>query len=455
MVLTSSATSGNQWFRDGAIIAGATNATYTANQSGAYTVVSTSTSGCASAASIANTVTVNPLPATPTISAASTTSFCIGGSVVLTSSATSGNQWFKDGAIITGATNATYTANQSGAYTVVSTSASGCASAVSIANTVTVNPLPATPTITAATATSFCIGGSVVLTSSAASGNQWFKGGAIITGATNATYTANQSGSYTVRTTNTNGCASAASTATTVTVNPLPATPTITATTPTSFCIGGSVVLTSSAASGNQWFKDGAIITGATNATYTATQSGNYTVKISNANGCESTSANTTVTVNAIPTKATITQSGADLISSSNTGNIWFKDADQIAGATDKTYRPLVSGYYRVQIRLNGCSGPMSDPYFYLVTSVVNTNTSSDSYKLFPNPVKDKFLIDAGTSIHKISYQIFDANGRRILSNSFTKSVVVDLSKLNSGTYTILITNTKTLKQESKQIIKQ
>jgi len=312
-----------------------------------------------------------------------------------------------------------------------------------------------TPAITAATATSFCIGGSVVLTSSAATGNQWFKDGAIITGATNITYTATQSGNYTVRTTNTSGCESALSTATTVTVNPLPATPTITAATATSFCIGGSVVLTSSAATGNQWFKDGAIITGATNTTYTASQSGNYTVRTTNANGCESTSVNTTVTVNAIPTKATITQTGADLISSSNTGNLWFKDADQIAGATDKSYRPLVSGYYRVQIRLNGCAGPMSDPYFYLVTSVVNTNTSSDSYKLFPNPVKDKFLIDAGISIHKINYQIFDTNGKRMMSNTFSKNIMVDISRLNSGTYTILITNTKTLKQESKQIIKQ
>jgi hypothetical protein len=215
------------------------------------------------------------------------------------------------------------------------------------------------------------------------------------------------------------------------------------------------VVLTSSTSTGNQWFRDGAIITGATNAIYTATQSGAYSVKIANANGCESSSTNTIVTVNPIPTKATITQTGADLISSSNNGNQWFKDADLITGATNPSYRPLVSGYYRVQVRLNGCSGPISDPYFYLVTSVVNTNTSSDIYKLFPNPVKDKFLIDAGTSTHKISYQIFDANGRRIMSNSFTKSVVVDLTKLNSGTYTILITNTKTLKQESKQIIKQ
>ncbi|MFN7013415.1 MAG: hypothetical protein ACK4ON_03990, partial [Bacteroidia bacterium] len=367
VVLTSSAATGNQWFKDGTIITSATNTTYTATQSGTYTVVSTNASGCASAASTTTTVTVNAIPSTPTISAASTTTFCVGGLVVLTSSTTSGNQWFKDGTIITGASNTTYTATQSGTYTVVSTSTSGCASAASTATTVTVNPLPATPTITAATATSFCIGGSVVLTSSAASGNQWFKDGAIIAGATNSTYTANQSGAYTVISTSTSGCASATSAATTVTLNPLPSTPTITATTATSFCIGGSVVLTSSATSGNQWFKDGAIITGATNSTYTANQSGNYTVVSTNASGCASAASTaTTVTVNPLPAIPTISAGNATtfcvggsvvLTSSAASGNQWFKDGAIIAGATNATYTANQSGAYTVvSTSTSGCA---------------------------------------------------------------------------------------------------
>lgn len=233
-------------------------------------------------------------------------------------------------------------------------------------------------------------------------------------------------------------------------------TPTISAGSATTFCAGGSVVLTSSATSGNQWFKDGAIITGATNPTYTATQSGNYTVVTTNTAGCVSSASTATlVTVNTIPTKATITRSGADLVSSSINGNIWFKDSTQIAGATNNIYKPLVSGYYSVQIRINGCSGPISEPYFYLVTSVVNTNSSNDSYKLFPNPAIERVLIDAGISNQKINYQIFDASGKRLLSNNFTKSIMVDIRKLKPGIYTILLTNTKTLKQESKQIIIQ
>ncbi|HZY82188.1 MAG TPA: fibronectin type III domain-containing protein [Cyclobacteriaceae bacterium] len=53
-------------------------------------------------------------PARPTVTTANTNT----DAVTLTSSATTGNQWFKDGASINGATNATYTATTQGVYKV-------------------------------------------------------------------------------------------------------------------------------------------------------------------------------------------------------------------------------------------------------------------------------------------------------------------------------------------------
>src|SRR5947209_13254755 len=95
-------------------------------------------------------------------------------------------------------------------------------------------------------------------------------------GPAHSTDSATASGNSTVLAT-TNACPSAASLATTVTVNQTPATPTITGG-PLTFCQGGSVTLTSSAATGNQWYLNGGAISGATNATYSATASGNYTI---------------------------------------------------------------------------------------------------------------------------------------------------------------------------------
>ena len=251
------------------------------------------------------TVIACPAP-TPTISAGGPTTFCQGGSVTLTSSVSTGNQWYRNNTAIGGATSSTYSATLSGNYTVVVTDVSGCSGAPSAPTSVTVNPVPATPTISAGGPTTFCQGGSVTLSSSAASGNQWYLNGNPIGGATNQTYSATTSGNYTVIVT-LNSCSSSASAVTTVTVNPIPPTPTITPGGPTTFCQGGSVTLTSNAASGNQWYLGVSPISGATNPTYSATAGGNYTVVVT-LNSCSSpASAVTTVTVNPIPATPVIT----------------------------------------------------------------------------------------------------------------------------------------------------
>lgn len=294
VTLTSSSATGNQWYLNGNPIGGETNQTYVATASGSYTVT-VSALGCASAASPAIVVTVNPIPSTPAITPGGPTTFCAGGSVTLASSSATGNQWYLNGNPIGGATDQNYIATASGNYTLVVTT-SGCSSAPSSPTAVTVNPIPATPTATPSGQTTFCAGGSVTLTSSSATGNQWHLNGNPIGGATNQNYGASASGNYTVTVTGL-GCTSSASPATTVTVNPIPATPTITPGGPTSFCPGGSVMLTSSSATGNQWYLNGNPIGGAASQQYSATASGAYTVKVTTSGCTSASSPSVTVTV--------------------------------------------------------------------------------------------------------------------------------------------------------------
>lgn len=90
-------------------------------------------------------------------------------------------------------------------------------------------------------------------------------------------------------------------------INSLPA-PIIMANNPTSFCFGDSVTLTSSETIGIQWFLNGSPITGATNPSYTANLSGNYTVEVSASSCSTVSSSQSTVTVFALPTQGTDVQ---------------------------------------------------------------------------------------------------------------------------------------------------
>ena len=106
---------------------------------------------------------------------------------------------------------------------------------------------------------------------------------------------------YTVYVTAPKACATV-SASINVIVNPLPV---VTITGPTSFCTGGTAFLTAncSTAVSYQWYKTGTsnLIVGATNSTYIPTVSGNYYVKVTDANGCTKQAANYNVTVNASP----------------------------------------------------------------------------------------------------------------------------------------------------------
>src|SRR5439155_19340425 len=254
------------------------------------------------------------MPTTPTI--AGTTNgtgtqhqACPEQPLTLTATATGATsyQWYSNNDTLNGETSSTYQAT--GAATYFVTAINGTCTTPQSAGYVVQNPTPHTPVVTPGGPTTFCQGGSVVLSSSSATGIQWYLDGNPIAGATHQNYTATASGSYTCQL-NALGCHSSVSAPTVVTVHPAPCTPTITPGGPTTFCTGGSVTLTSSSATGNQWFLNGNPIGGATNSTYSATASGTYTVTVTDGNGCSAASAGTSVTVNPNPATPTITPGG-------------------------------------------------------------------------------------------------------------------------------------------------
>ncbi len=141
-----------------------------------------------------------------------------------------------------------------------------------------------------------CQGSSLTLTANAGPYTyQWHKNQTPIAGATQMTYTTTASGNYSV--TVANAFCTSTSTETIVTKMSKPAA-TITPLGSLDICATGFVVLQANEGIdlSYQWLKGGKSIAGATNASYTATTTGNYKVRVTNAAGCSKTSASVKVT---------------------------------------------------------------------------------------------------------------------------------------------------------------
>ncbi len=134
-------------------------------------------------------------------------------------------------------------------------------------------------TVSATGQTSICNGNSVVLNASAVAGStyQWNRNGSAISGATTTGYSASIAGTYTVTTT---GCGASTYTSNSIVVSIITISSSISPSGTASGC--NSVLLTSGGTSGYgyQWNNNGVPVAGATNSTYSATASGNYTLTL-------------------------------------------------------------------------------------------------------------------------------------------------------------------------------
>jgi hypothetical protein len=186
-------------------------------------------SATAGTSNASSTITIAISAPTASISSNNPLVFCADTSATLTANAGTAYLWN------TGDTTSFITVDTTGIYSVVVTNADNC-NATSAGTSITVNPLP-TPIITPLSATTFCEGDSVLLSSSLDSIYFWN------TGSTDSVLVVSASGDYTVTLTNSYNC-SATSDTLSVLVNPNPIA-TILASGPPSFCDGSEIQLTS------------------------------------------------------------------------------------------------------------------------------------------------------------------------------------------------------------------
>lgn len=362
---------------------------------------------CGTVASNVVNLTVNSAPSITT-QPAFTTTLCEGDALNLSVTATGGTlsyQWFKDGVLISGATNASYalgTTNfsNSGVYTVEVTN--GCGTVTS--NNATLGVTPTTWIAAQPLTGSICVGDNYTFTVIAGGGGltyQWFKDGVLIPGATANNYTVSNgttanSGNYEV--TITGSCGTVTSQIATLTVV---GGPVITTQPQATTICGGQNGSISVAAVGPgltyQWLKDGAAIPGATSATYlingmTGSEVGNYSVTISGDCGAPVTSNVATVSLNTMPQYNSQPVSNTycegevvtlEVTFSNSVNSIeWYKDGvlQQFSSSQELILSPITpanAGTY-VLNAMNNCGNALSST-FTLTVNPIFENTLTES----------------------------------------------------------------------------
>lgn len=234
--------------------------------------------GCTSL--VSSNIAVHPLPVVDPISGAPTV--CQGLTVTLTNTTIGMGVWSSSNPAIahvnsTGIVTGIATGTAEITYTV--TNGFGCTDFTTHSITVG-NAMPPIVVLPVGPSVTLCGGAPVNLVASAATGltYQWAQDGVTIAGATNGNYIATTPGMYVL--TIDNGTCSADLPAKTVIAQPV-AVITYNAT--------GNYLYTGSFA-GYQWFMNGTAIAGATSGIYALPMPGDYTVVVTDVNGCTDTS---------------------------------------------------------------------------------------------------------------------------------------------------------------------
>ena len=270
-----------QWFRGSTAIPTATSDSLRVNTSGVYSL--RVYLGTCSDTSNDATIVVNPLPASSFAKTGTTGAICLGSTLELTAlsiPATSTYQWSRDGIDIPGATSQKYNAAIGGIYTVRIKDNNNCrktSDTMKVINTPMGIPnlLPKD--------LRFCEGTEVKLYANAgpfADSFAWRKNGLPLPDTTSTIVTGDL-GFYDVTVTDIYGC-TLTSTLSSITVDPLPIKPIIDKV--------GSILTTSNPYFTYQWYRNGKIIVGATNRSYTISFDGDYHVVVTNGPGCKNIS---------------------------------------------------------------------------------------------------------------------------------------------------------------------
>jgi hypothetical protein len=227
-------------------------------------------------------------------------------------------------------------------------------------------------------------------------------------------------------------------------------------------CQGETVNMNANDGDSYQWKKDGTDIAGAITQNYIATETGNYTVVVTNAGGCSGESLITPVVVNENPTVDISPAGNAFLCPPNNSTTLtatqssiyqWMKDGVDIPNATQQSYNVTTVGNYNVRvIDLFGCSAVSDVTSITANPAEIEVQGNGDFGNAFPNQNYTQTIVISNlgtgnlditnlqiTGIDSGSFSIIGFNSPGTLAPGTTANVDVVFNAPNITTYSAFL----------------
>jgi gliding motility-associated-like protein len=358
------------WYLNGVLLPDQTQ-TINATQNGTYTVLVSATPVCSGTDSV--TVTINT---SPTVTLGNDIALCSTDPIPSLDAGNAGAtyQWFLNGNAITGATSQIYQPTTAGTYSVTVNTGGSCSGQdavdiiispnliVAIGNDQTICSNDPYPVLDAGIPNATY---------------EWFLGGSSL-GVTTQTINTTVAGTYSVVVTTVSGCTGTDDAILTVIQAPV-----VSLGADTTVCYNEVVVLDAGNSGATyQWYLGGTAISGATQQTYAANQTGNYSVQVNNGGLCLANGAiNITVVQQLAVNVVDVALCSSDpypVLDAGTSGVTYSWELNGSQVGTNQTYQPSQPGNYTVTVSIGSCSatdiftvGVASVPVVTLTNSTV------------------------------------------------------------------------------------
>ena len=453
-----------EWYKNDTLVAN--NADYYSwNEFGTYVLKVKYGSVCIATS---NSVTISKAAISvnaPNITSTSTT-FCSGSSVVLSTKAMDGckYEWYYYQGKIADAVDSSYSALNGGDY-YLKVSDSIC-SALSNTITITENPNPETPNIFSEAKNNFCDGSKVNLYWQ--NGNidqdhtvQWYKNDTLISGADSGSFVTRQPGKFVMKVSDQNACAAISNSVELNKIDNDLTPPSVSALGRTEICRGSEVDLKivdlNLGKYSYYWAtEEGINIPNYSDTVLKVKEAGTYYLELYDNDGC--TAKSNSIVVGYIPgsvSKPIISEKELGpfsalfgckgktfiLYTADGAGYSykWYKNDTLISGAIDTKYSVDLAGIYNVMISDTfGCSAKSDAATVYLNTCAGVEELNAENVSVSPNPAYKYVQVDLNQMFMGGNLSLHTMDGSLIYSltvNSIKETL--DISGLSPGTYMI------------------